>query len=343
MAPGIQLDLTPWVRGPQTGIGRTARRSFDAVRTLLPGITGVSRSSRIPAASSSEIRVMGLLERGLGRPRTLHHAFEHRLSPLKRCTKVLSIHDLWTLREGNPYQSRRFQQVQAPILKQAISRADWITAPLPSVLAELHDRFPETRGRSSSIPWASTLNPRIEAQALPGFVPARPFVLTIAVVENRKNLVQLARAIREATHLDWLLLGKVGYGGEAALQEIRSHFPAVCHLTDVTEPQLAWAYQNAAALVLPSLEEGFGLPVLEAAQFGTPLILSRIAAFTDIIGNSGSALFFDSEGGLREILHHLKGDPQDWRLPDSRPVASRYGWEKTAALFVQTYQKLGFA
>jgi glycosyltransferase involved in cell wall biosynthesis len=109
----------------------------------------------------------------------------------------------------------------------------------------------------------------------------------------------------------------------------------------VTEAQLAWAYQSAAALVLPSLEEGFGLPVLEAAQFATPLVLSRIPAFTDIVGSTDTALFFDSEGGLREILHHLRGSPDDWRLPSSRALAGHYSWERTGEQFVQLYEKLG--
>jgi glycosyltransferase involved in cell wall biosynthesis len=155
--------------------------------------------------------------------------------------------------------------------------------------------------------------------------------------------------MRNVTHLDWLVLGKIGYGGEAVLQEVKSHFPNLYHASDVTEAQLVWAYQNAAALVLPSLEEGFGLPVLEASQFGTPLILSRIPAFKDIVAagldslHRDTALFFDSENGLQEILHHLKGNAADWRLPNSRPIAGFYSWERTASEFVQIYDQLGFS
>ncbi len=288
--------------------------------------------------------MLGLLERGLGSPGTLHHSFEHRLAPLKRSTKLLSIHDLWTLREGNPYQSRRFQLAQAPILKRAIERADWITTPLPSVLAELHDRFPSTRQRSSSIPWASTLATQVAPEPIAGLDGLRPFVLTVAVVENRKNLATLARALSKNDELDWLLLGKIGFGGEAILEEIRSHFPGVHHRSDLTEGQLAWAYENAEALVLPSLEEGFGLPVLEAAQFGTPLVLSRIPAFTDItsVERRDTALFFDSEQGLSEILRHLGDAPGSFSLPDPRLLLPHYSWQSTASRFIGLYRDLGF-
>lgn len=344
----IQLDLTPWVRAPQSGIGRTARRSFDSIAeelgVLFPGerlpLTAVSRSRNLPR----DVKRLGLVERGLGKSGTLHHSFEHRLPPLKRSTKLLSIHDLWTLRPGNAYQSRKFQIAQSPILKKAIERADWITTPLPSVLAELHDRFPETRKRSSHIPWASTLNLQVKPSAISGMDPNRPFILTVAVIENRKNLGLLARALSATAHLDWLVLGKLGYGGESLLSEMKELFPALQHRTDVTDAQLAWAYENAAALVLPSLEEGFGLPVLEAAQFGTPLVLSRIPAFTDLtsVSRGDSAMFFDSMKGLREILEHLSHAPGSFRLPDSRRLATHYSWKKTARSFVELYRELGF-
>jgi glycosyltransferase involved in cell wall biosynthesis len=344
----IQIDLTPWVRAPQSGIGRTARWSFEHVRNELTKYSlplgAVSRSRRIPGSHLKEIRMLGMVERGLGRSRTLHHSFEHRLPPLKRCTKLLSIHDLWTLREGNPYQSRKFQLAQAPILKKAIDRADWITTPLPSVLSELHDRFPETRHRSSQIPWASTLSPQLKPAAISGLDPQRPFLLTVAVIENRKNLIQVARALEHTHHLDWLVLGKIGFGGETILSEIRELVPSLQHRADVSEAQLAWAYQNAAALVLPSLEEGFGLPVLEAAQFGTPLILSRIPAFTDLcaVHREDSAIFYDSLQGLQEILHHLDDAPGSFGLPDSRRLVPHYSWKKTASSFVNLYRQLGF-
>jgi glycosyltransferase involved in cell wall biosynthesis len=340
----VQLDLTPWVRAPQSGIGRTAWRSFEAIRELLApmqiSVAGVSRSRRIPFELSAEIRPMGLLERGLGTPHTLHHAFEHRLAPLKRCKRLLSIHDLWTLRPGNPYQSKKFQQVQSPILKKAIERADWITTPLPSVLDELHERFPETRGRSSHVPWASTLNPNAAPISIARAGSQRPFILTVAVIENRKNLTQLARALQGNTGLDWLILGKQGFGGEMILSQIKQIFPALIHLTEVSEGELVWAYQNAAALVLPSLEEGFGLPVLESAQFGTRLLLSKISAFTDIADTSPNptALFFDSEASLRELLFELS--QERCKAPDSRPLAQAYTWQHTAGEFLRIYSKL---
>ncbi len=345
--PRIQLDLTPWVRAPHSGIGRTARRTFEAVReALAPSgieIGSVSRTSRIPPHHHHEVRRIGLLERGLGSRQTLHHAFEHRLAPLKRSTRLLSIHDLWTLREGNAYQSRKFQQAQAPTLRKAIERADWITTPLPSVLDELHRLFPDTASRSSAIPWASTLDAATAPQPISQIDGSgRPFILTVAVVENRKNLPLLARALAGITGLDWLVLGKVGFGGEECLKQMRAEVPGLIHLSDLTEGELVWAYQHAAALVLPSFEEGFGLPVLEAAQFGTPLVLSRIPAFTDITerASPSCALFFDSEHGLREILHEIAGDPGSPLLPGSLHLAPHYSWQSTASRFIELYREL---
>lgn len=211
------------------------------------------------------------------------------------------------------------------------------------MLTELHRLFPDTATRSSAIPWASTLDPSTEPKAIADLDGSqRPFILTVAVVENRKNLALLARALAGIRELDWLVLGKVGFGGEDCLKQMRAEVPGLIHLSDLTEGELIWAYQHAAALVLPSHEEGFGLPVLEAAQFGTPLVLSRIPAFTDLTerASPSCALFFDSEQGLREILHEISVDPNLPLLPGSLHLAPHYSWQATAARFVELYREL---
>ncbi|MBU6374381.1 MAG: hypothetical protein KGQ59_00135, partial [Bdellovibrionales bacterium] len=86
---------------------------------------------------NSQLRWMNPIERLMGKRRQLYHSFEHRMSPLINSTRVLSIHDLWTLRPGNPWQPSNFQTRQAPLMEQAIRRAHWITTPSRSVLREL--------------------------------------------------------------------------------------------------------------------------------------------------------------------------------------------------------------
>ena len=190
------------------------------------------------------------------------------------------------------------------------------------------------------MPWASTLNPRTPQSALAGLGTSRPFILTVAVIENRKNLLQLAQALEGNTALDWVILGKTGFGGEEILARLRTLCPRLIHLADVSEGELAWAYRNAAALVLPSLEEGFGLPVLEAAQFGTRLVLSKIPAFSDITAACPipTALFFDSDESLREIIAELSS--QNLKAPDPTPLARHYSWERTARGFATIYREV---
>jgi len=80
----------------------------------------------------------------------------------------------------------------------------------------------------------------------------------------------------------------------------------VYFFTHHSEAELIWFYRQARALVFPSLAEGFGLPVVEAARFGCPLLLSDLPVFREIAPSG--AIFFDprNEESLAKKIANLK-------------------------------------
>ncbi len=84
---------------------------------------------------------------------------------------------------------------------------------------------------------------------------------------------------------------------------------AVVRLGAVAESTLRSLYRGAAALVYPSLYEGFGLPLLEAMASGTPVIASRAASIPEVVGEAGMLLDPDDSEAWADAIVHVITDP----------------------------------
>ncbi len=134
----------------------------------------------------------------------------------------------------------------------------------------------------------------------------KPFLLTVGALERRKNQLTAIRAFREsglsARGFQYILCGARGAGADEILQLARET-PGVQVLGYVDDQQLRWLYREATAFVLPSLLEGFGMPALEAAQYGLLPILSRDSALSEAVGGLGIAVAAESSA---EIAHAMR-------------------------------------
>jgi len=136
---------------------------------------------------------------------------------------------------------------------------------------------------------------------------ADPYWLYVGKRGLYKNFGTLLRAfVRVAPRTGGQL---VAAGGEAGLEPwqtdllIRNRLEQKVHLLPaIGDSELQIAYSGAAALVFPSLAEGFGIPLLEAMACGTPVVASDIPVFREVAGESG--LYFDphSEEGLSHAM-----------------------------------------
>jgi alpha-1,3-rhamnosyl/mannosyltransferase len=148
----------------------------------------------------------------------------------------------------------------------------------------------------------------------------RPYFLFVGTIESRKNLaVALAawRVLRDQA--DFLAVGRGALPQEEGLQA----------LGPVPDVQLPALYSGAAALVLPSLYEGFGLPVLEAMQCGTPVITSRDPALLEVSGQAALHAAADDAREWLEAMRAVLRDPLPWREAGLRRAAE-FSWERTA-------------
>lgn len=117
----------------------------------------------------------------------------------------------------------------------------------------------------------------------------KEFILSIGTVEPRKNYGVLITAYKNArkktTIPPLLIIGRKGWGDESTYQLLSSgelETEDIYFFEGATDGQLETAYERSSFLAFPSLHEGFGLPVIEAYQYGKSAILSNIRVFREV-------------------------------------------------------------
>ena len=140
--------------------------------------------------------------------------------------------------------------------------------------------------------------------------PGGPFLLTVGTLEPRKNLELLVGAYREARKADgnlWplVLVGKKGWGSDELHRQLVSRKlekEGIYFLEGPSDAVLRWCYRKAALLVIPSVHEGFGLPIIEAGLYGKRVLASRIPVFQEIVEDPGRLVDARDPSAWKEAL-----------------------------------------
>ncbi len=120
-----------------------------------------------------------------------------------------------------------------------------------------------------------------------------PTFLSVGTIEPRKGHGQTLKAFDQLWHegikVNLVLVGQAGWNVEELIHEITHHKllgERLFWLKGISDEYLERIYQNATCLVFSSKGEGFGLPLIEAAQFGLPIIARDIPVFREIAGDN---------------------------------------------------------
>lgn len=115
----------------------------------------------------------------------------------------------------------------------------------------------------------------------------------------------------------------------------------VIALENVTNRELNYLYQNAFALVYPSLYEGFGLPPLEAMNCGCPVIASNTSSIPEVVGDAGILINPEDTDAIASALEVLLDDNiRNKYIGRGLARAMLFTWEKTAQKHIAIYQSL---
>jgi len=174
------------------------------------------------------------------------------------------------------------------------------------------------------------------------------YIICVGSLQPHKNLPRVLRAFRKirerAPDLGLRIVGRkqTGFAQDPALAELLET-PGIEFLGYIPDQKLAQAYSDAALFCYPSLEEGFGLPVLEAMSLGTPVITSNVSCLPEISG--GCAVLVDplSEAEIERAMGSVLGWTEGQRaevVAKGKAWAGRFTWEAAARGYVELYREV---
>ena len=354
----VAFDVGP-LAGPRTGVGH----AVDAMHTSLTALDDVELLDYIvsfrsrPAAGIRRLPIPALLahrlwavadrprvDRFLGAPDVVHGT--NYVVPPSRAAQVVSVYDCWFLRHpslagGAVHQAGR-------VLRRAIQRGATVHASSNATAAEITDLFPAAR--VATIPLAAMPVPAATADPpIPALV-GRPFIAAIGTLERRKNLPLLVEAFGLlASEHDEVLLVLAGADGDdrrAINAAIDGLDPAAARRVVMTgridDVSRSWLLRHAAVLAYPSLDEGFGFPLLDAMQVGAPIVASNRGSIPEVCGAAGLLCEADDAIALAANLASAAFDEgtRTALLAAAATQLTTFSWQRCATDLVALYRRL---
>ncbi|MCL1495601.1 MAG: glycosyltransferase family 4 protein [Pseudanabaena sp. Salubria-1] len=183
-------------------------------------------------------------------------------------------------------------------------------------------------------------------------IPENQYFLCLAShLDPRKNIPHLINSfvslITEHSNLNvnLVLIGTTRYKRpdiEQTLQKIAQYKDRIIITGYVPDEDLSAIYSGATAFVFPSLYEGFGLPILEAMQCGTPVISSNSTSLPEVVGDAGILVDPKDQDQLCQAMLDILNDDtlRETLKQKGLERAKQFSWEKCANETVEIYKKI---
>lgn len=177
------------------------------------------------------------------------------------------------------------------------------------------------------------------------------FLCLASHLEPRKNIPFLIRSfiqlINEQPNLDinLVLIGSLRHKRPeliTLMEELKAYQNRVIFTGYVPDEDLSALYSGAKAFIFPSLQEGFGLPILEAMQCGTPVISSNATSLPEVAGEAAILINPYDKDELSQAMLNLLSDEKLRNELTQKGIerAKQFSWSKCAQETVEIYQKI---
>jgi glycosyltransferase involved in cell wall biosynthesis len=301
---------------------------------------------RIPITLSAELRK---------NPVDVLHV-QYTAPPLAPCPVVATIHDLSFEHLPETFNRRSRAQLRLTVRHTARRAARILTLSEFSRrdISETYeidlDRIAVTPAAAS--PHFARITSETELEGVrEKYKIQRDYVLSLSSIQPRKNLVRLIEAysyLRESHSTGELpqlvLAGKKGWLESDVFRAANQSRVArdILFTGYVADADLPALYSGALCFVYPSYFEGFGLPVVEAMQCGTPVIVGNRTSLPEVVGDAGILIDPFNHKDLADAMAHLLSNPgaRDELRELGIERAKTFNWLETARLTLQVYEQV---
>jgi glycosyltransferase involved in cell wall biosynthesis len=274
-----------------------------------------------------------LYEPWFPRSRDFFHGLNQRLPGIRFRKTVSTFHDLFVL--TGDYSTPEFRRRFAAQAREAAKESDLIVCVSSFTASQVEQLLGVERARLRVIHHGVHLPAAADGAR-------ERIILHVGAIQKRKNVARLVDAFR-AVGSDWrlVLAGSAGFGAEEILAGIQGR-DRVTVTGYISREKLAQWYRRALVLAFPSLDEGFGMPVLEAMASGVAVVTSNRSALPEVAGDA--AMLVDPEN-TDEIEQALVQVTTNEALRDSLvrrgyERAAQFSWPGTVQRTWEVYREL---
>jgi glycosyltransferase involved in cell wall biosynthesis len=358
----LAIDVGP-THGRRTGIGNAVAWTLDALAerdglALQPYITSArarrqASQRRIPMPAAVALRAWARrsvpMDRWLGHPDVVHGT--NYVVPPAHCPRVVSVYDCWFL--DHPEDAEPDVVLASAVLRRAVGDGAHVVTSSDATTRRVRELLGTDRVRTVLLgPPPTEQDPSVNqsTDTPPGLPEVSDFLLALGTMERRKNLPTLVdafgRVAREHATVRLVIAGAAGNDVAAVDRAIARLAPEVAERvvrTGIVDAETKrWLLRNARALAYPSLDEGFGFPILEAQQAGTPVVASTAGSIPQVAG--AAALLSparDVEALAANLYWVVSNDEMHAKLI-RRGFANveRFSWASTAEHYHSMYREL---
>lgn len=166
------------------------------------------------------------------------------------------------------------------------------------------------------------------------------YIIYIGTIQPRKNLLRLIRSVNNVEDLKLVIVGKIkGQGKQGWMNKEILEEPKKLGIEDrvvftdfVPTEELPYLISGSKAFILPSLWEGFGIPVVEAMACGVPAISSNVSSLPEVAGSAGLLVNPESETQIEQAIRLLTTDKKFHAALSKKALkqSKRFSWIKMA-------------
>jgi glycosyltransferase involved in cell wall biosynthesis len=355
----VAIDVGP-THGRRTGIGNAVAWTVDAladrddlelrryVTSARARVRSPERRLPVPAAVALRLwRHRSLpMDRWLGQPDLVHGT--NYVVPPTRCPRVVSVYDCWFLE--HPEDADPDVLRAAAVLRRSVADGAHVVTSSDATTRRVRELLDTERVRTVLLgpPPADVAAPVTDAPS--GLPQLDEFILALGTIERRKNLPTLVdafgRLAREHDAVRLVIAGAAGNDVAAVDRAIARLSPEIAERVVrtgiVDNATKRWLLTHARALAYPSLDEGFGFPILEAQQLGTPVVASTAGSIPQIAG--AAALLSparDVEALAANLYWIVDNDEMHAKLVRrGHANVERFSWTSTAAQYHAMYEDI---